>query len=229
MKLIYHPLSPYSRKAYMTALEVGLAEKIILEKVVVCPIPYPGWSDNNDDLVSAGNPLAKIPTLLIPDDGQNISIFDSRVICEVLRDMSGHTRNNDYLEKARENTLISIADGILDAQILITYEERIRAERNLLFPEWIEGQTIKIRRGLDALERDFAGTAFLKTKTEEEMATNGEIAVAAMLGRIDTVVKGWNWRSGRPKLASWWEGWMKRESFVKTSGEVDWKTKKGGE
>jgi glutathione S-transferase len=234
MKLIYHPLSPYSRKAYMTALELELASKITLQKVVVCPIPYPGWSDNNDDVVTAGNPLAKIPTLLIPSYSGDtdscdtslpgIAIFDSRAICEALRDMSGHPGSIDWRLRAQENTLISIADGILDAQILITYEERIRAERNLLFPEWVQGQTTKMRRGLDALERNYAGTQFLRLETGATMATNGEIAVAAMLGRMDLVTKDWNWREGRPKLAGWWDGWKTRESFVRTSADVDWKT-----
>jgi glutathione S-transferase len=45
MKLIYHPLSPFSRKVYILALELGLADQITLEKVVVAPVFYPGWSD----------------------------------------------------------------------------------------------------------------------------------------------------------------------------------------
>lgn len=45
MKLIYHPLSPYSRKVYILALELGLADQITLDKVVVAPVFYPGWSD----------------------------------------------------------------------------------------------------------------------------------------------------------------------------------------
>jgi glutathione S-transferase len=45
MKLIYHPLSPFSRKVYILALELGLAHQITLEKVVVAPVFYPGWSD----------------------------------------------------------------------------------------------------------------------------------------------------------------------------------------
>jgi glutathione S-transferase len=37
MKLIYHPLSPFSRKVYILALELDLASQITLDKVVVAP------------------------------------------------------------------------------------------------------------------------------------------------------------------------------------------------
>jgi len=190
MKLIYHPLSPYSRKVYMLALELNLAANITLEKVVVCPLlNYPGWSDNNKDLVSAGNPLAKIPTLVIHDEqAGDVAIFDSRVICETLKDLSGAAigSSGGCLERARERTLVAVADGILDAQILITYEETIRKERGILLPEWIEGQTEKVRRGFDALERDFAGTKFLS-----EAGTIGEIAVAVVIDCTEARQKGW--------------------------------------
>ncbi|KAF2437117.1 hypothetical protein EJ08DRAFT_644644 [Tothia fuscella] len=227
MKLIYHPLSPYSRKAYMAALEYGLADTITLQKVVVCPTHYPGWSDNVPDLVAAGNPLAKIPTLVIQHlENGDIPIFDSRVICGFLRDISGDkSGSSGYLEQAREGTLLSIADGILDAQILITYELRIRAEKGLLMPEWLEGQKTKQRRGLDALERHLEGkNVLLKQRKQDEPATIAEITVAAMVGCIIGGAKDLEWSVGRPKLAAWFEVWKQRESFTKTRATIDWKT-----
>lgn len=226
MKLIYHPLSPYSRKVYMLAHELSLTSHITLQKVVVCPIlNYPGWSDNNQDLVSAGNPLAKIPTLVIHDnEAGDVAIFDSRAICETLKDMAGvGTRdgNEGYLNRARERTLASVADGILDAQILITYEDTIRKEKNIAMPEWIEGQTAKIQRGFDALERDFAGTKFLS-----QAGGMGEVAVAVVIGCTEARSKGWDWKVGRPKLAKWWEEWRERESYKMTKPSLDWKTGK---
>ncbi|KAF2241765.1 hypothetical protein BU26DRAFT_170031 [Trematosphaeria pertusa] len=74
MRLISHHGSPYTRKVYMLALELGLAQHITLQKVVVCPIPFPGWSDNNED-VAVYNPMAKIPCL-VPEDVPD-GIFDS--------------------------------------------------------------------------------------------------------------------------------------------------------
>lgn len=230
MKLIYHPLSPYSRKVYMLAHELSLTPKITLQKVVVCPIlNYPGWSDNNKDLVSVGNPLAKIPTLIITDPkAGEVAIFDSRAICETLKDIAGSASTSSagtgngkegYLDRARERTLSSIANGILDAQILITYENTLRKEKNILMPEWIEGQTAKIYRGFDALERDFAGTKFLS-----QTGGIGEVAVAVVIDCTESRSKDWDWKVGRPKLTKWWEGWRERESFKVTKPSLDWKS-----
>ena len=74
MKLIYHPFSPYSRKVYVLALELKIASQITLQKVVVAPVYFPGWSDNNLDVSAAGNPLAKIPVLVVDDfSGKRVS------------------------------------------------------------------------------------------------------------------------------------------------------------
>ncbi|RDI81892.1 hypothetical protein Vi05172_g8050 [Venturia inaequalis] len=226
MKLIYHPLSPYCRKAYMLAHELSLTTHITLQKVVVCPLlNYPGWSDNNADLVSAGNPLAKIPTLVITDpEAGDVAIFDSRAICETLKDIAGSTSahgagNEGYLDRARERTLASVADGIIDAQISITYENTLRAKKSLLMPEWIEGQIAKVHRGFDVLESDFAGTKFLS-----QSGGIGEAAVAVVIDCTEARSKGWDWKAGRPKLAKWWEAWRERESYKQTEPDIDWKT-----
>lgn len=218
----------------MLAHELGLTPHITLQKVVVCPIlDYPGWSDNNTDLVSAGNPLAKIPTLIIHDpEAGEVAIFDSRAICETLIDLAASTspspspstsnarnQNEGYLHRARERTLASIADGILDAHILITYENTLRAEKKISMPEWIEGQTAKIHRGFNALERDFAGSRFLS-----QQGTMGEVAVAVAIDCTEARSTDWDWKAGRPKLVKWWEGWRQRESFEMTRPSLDWKT-----
>jgi glutathione S-transferase len=85
MRLIYHPASPYTRKVFMLAHELNLAQHITLQKVVVCPVPIAGWSDNNAD-VSVYNPMTKIPCLVSSDvpDG----IYDSKVICEYLESLA---------------------------------------------------------------------------------------------------------------------------------------------
>ena len=77
MKLIYHPLSPFSRKVYILALELGLASQITLEKVVVAPVFYPGWSDKYVPLHHSDfsflhiiNPHAHAPLLATPTSQQ---------------------------------------------------------------------------------------------------------------------------------------------------------------
>lgn len=239
MKLIYHPISPYSRKVYMVALEHGLADRITLEKVVVAPIPYTGWSDDNDS-VAKSNPLAKIPTLVAGvEDGLDaeLGLFDSRVICEFLEShpqrktrASDETHTTNTTTTATTTTWLSktihaCADGMLDAEVLVVYEEKIRRERGLEFPTWIAGQREKIARGFDFLERQAAATAAgegaLRLREPAQDVSMAEIAVAAAVAFLDA--RHVPWQVGRPALAAFVERWKDRPSFFGTDARVDWK------
>jgi glutathione S-transferase len=222
MRLIYHPFSPPSRKAFLLAHELNLAQHITLQKVVVCPIPIEGWSDNNDD-VSVFNPMTKIPCLVSNDvpDG----IYDSNVICEYLEDLAGVERTKDaaYWQL---HTLHACADGIMDAAILIAYETRIRKERGIYFEEWVEGQKQKILRGLNRLE--IVVKDGLVPDPGAGPALSDEVAVAvatdmtAQMGYL-----GIEWRNGRPSLEAWMKKWEGRKSFVDTPPTRDWVVETG--
>ncbi|KAF2642935.1 hypothetical protein P280DRAFT_547185 [Massarina eburnea CBS 473.64] len=218
MLLIYHNGSSYTRKVYMHALELGLAERISLQKVVVCPIPIPGWSDNNEE-VAVYNPMAKIPCL-VPEDVPD-GIFDSRIICEYLSSLAPtqETKDKRYWQM---RTLHACADGIMDAAVLITYETYIRKKRGLVFDEWIEGQRAKILRGLDRFEVT-AGERILKTPVEGKTASVDEIAVAVATAVTESMpYLGVEWREGRPKLVEWMKAWEGRKSFVETTPDKEW-------
>jgi glutathione S-transferase len=216
MKLIYHPMSPYSRKVYVLALELGLAESISLEKVVVAPVYFPGWSDNNLDVSNAGNPLAKIPTLVVDDfpgdPGNPVGIFDSKFICDYLYARAGKDEAAGKSERVRwlERSIHGAADGITDAEILVIYEERLRKDKGLLYQAWVDGQREKVSRGLDFLEK-VAAEGVLKPHDPKQSVSVAEIATAVTLnmfnGRLD-------WRSGRPNLVKWYEQWKSRPSFA---------------
>jgi glutathione S-transferase len=217
MRLIYHHQSPYTRKAFMLAHELGLAKYITLQKVVVCPIPIAGWSDNNDD-VSVFNPMTKIPCL-VPDNVPD-GIYDSRIICEYLEHVASVTRTKDA-RYWQLHTLHACADGIMDAAILITYEVRIRKERNLYFDEWVEGQKQKIVRGLDRLQ--VAAKDAILPDPSAAPATADEVAVAvatAMTGNMGHL--GIDWTKGRPELEAWMKKWESRPSFVATPPLKEW-------
>lgn len=218
-QMVYHPMSPYSRKVYMVALEMGLQDRIELQTVVVAPIKYPGWSDDNDR-VARSNPLAKIPTLVVDKDGDGI--YDSRNICDFLEDEALTKKRSDHKSRNwRLKTLHACADGMLDAQVLIVYERKIRAENNVEFQPWIIGQQEKILRGFDQLEYE-VGRGTLRPPTKGTPATAAEVAVAACVGFMDIV--GFEWREGRSRLAEWFQFWRERDSFVKTRPDVDWNT-----
>ena len=223
-RLFYHPLSPFSRKVYMLALELGTADRIELQTVVVAPVEYPGWSDDIPT-VAESNPLAKLPTLVLGNNGDGV--YDSKVICDFLEDEAMVNKRSDPQPRNwRLRTLHGCADGIMDAQVLILYEKKIRAENNILFQAWIDGQTEKIMRGFDQLELE-VGRGTLQAPANDAPASAAECAVAACVAFLDRV--GIQWRDDRPKLVEWFQRWEKRESFIKTRPDVDWKTGEAGD
>ncbi|KAI5237983.1 hypothetical protein E4T43_07719 [Aureobasidium subglaciale] len=218
-RLFYHPLSPYSRKVYMLALELGTADRIELQTVVVAPVKYPGWSDDVPT-VAESNPLAKLPTLVLGNNGDGV--YDSKVICDFLEhEALMNKRSDPKRHNWRLRTLHGCADGMLDAQVLILYEKKIRAENNVAYQAWIDGQNEKIIRGLDQLELE-VGRGTLQPPANDAPASAAECAVAACVAFLDIV--GIEWRDGRQSLVQWFKRWQDRESFVKTRPNVDWKT-----
>lgn len=217
MRLIYHPFSPYTRKVFMLAHELNLAQHIELQKVAVCPVPIEGWSVNNKE-VSVYNPLTKIPCLISEDvpDG----IYDSNIICEYLEDLAGVTRKKDT-SYWRLHTLHACADGLMDAAVLIAYEVQIRKERGLYFEEWMDGQKQKILRGLDRLEGAVKeklvpepGTA---PASSDEVAIATAVAMTSQMSYLDI-----DYELERPDLKKWLVGWEKRASFIATPPRKDW-------
>jgi glutathione S-transferase len=187
MKLRFSPASPFARKCAIAGHVLGLSGKIEL----VDNKGDPG------DAVRARNPLGKIP-LLITDDGE--AIFDSVVISEYLDHLAGGGRIIPVEPKARFRalTMQALADGVMDAAILIMYESRFR-EPHEHSPRWISMQEKKRDTGLDALEAQVPGEAI----------DVGAIAVAAALGYLDFRFKG-AWRESRPKLAGWFDAFAKK-------------------
>jgi glutathione S-transferase len=140
MKLFSAPASPYSRK-----VRIVLAEKRIdceVERADVQP---------QDNPVNAYNPLGKIPTLLL-DDGT--AIYDSRVIVEFLDNMTANSRliPQDNRERIAVRRWEALADGVLDAGLLIRYETlRPQGEQSAA---WTGKQAARARRGLAQLQAD---------------------------------------------------------------------------
>ncbi|KAJ4346930.1 uncharacterized protein N0V89_010863 [Didymosphaeria variabile] len=217
IRLIYHPFSPFSRTVFVLAHELGLAKHITLQKAVVCPVPIAGWSDNNSD-VAAYNPMAKIPCLISEDvpDG----IYDSRIICEYLNELAFVKPNRDA-RYWQLRALNAAANGIMDAAVLITYEVRIRKERNLYFNEWVAGQKQKIVRALDRFE--VVAEEGILPHPSNGPATHDEVAVAvatAMTGQMGYL--GIDWTKQRPNLVEYMKKWEQRSSFLKTLPTTDW-------
>jgi len=184
MKLLSSPLSPYVRKVSLTTAMKGLKSK-----VEVCPVD--SSLPNNTELTSQ-NPLGKIPTL-ITDDG--LVLFDSKVICEYLDTLGSGPSLFPAAGPARFKTLAmgALADGILDAALLLVYEKRFRPEEKWHAP-WVERQQGKIDRALAVIEKD--------PPAWSANPDYGHITVACALGYLDFRHEG-KWRAGNPKLVAW--------------------------
>ncbi len=194
MKLFDNPASPFCRKVQVLAHETGQMDQIEI-------IASGGSPVATDNLPKHLNPLGKIPTLLT-DDGK--ALFDSRVICQFLDAQSG---DSFYPKSTRFDTLTleALGDGMMDAAVLMVYEARCRDE-SMQSSEWVEAQWAKVTRALDVLENDVPETAI----------DIGQISVACALGYIDFRHDARAWRTGRPKLAAWFEEISKRPSMSAT-------------
>jgi glutathione S-transferase len=200
MELKFSGLSPYVRKVMVVAHEVGVADRLKLTPVKAREEP---------EKITPVNPLGKVPAL-ITDSGQ--ALYDSPVICEYL-DAEFGARN--LLPAGGERrwailTMAALADGVLDAGILVRNERLRPAERQS--SEWIEWQLRKVNAGLDALERDAGGFG-----TGLDL---GLIGVGCALGylplRIDETKGLERW----PRLKSWYAMISQRPSFERTKPVV---------
>jgi glutathione S-transferase len=195
MKLFHSAASPFVRKVTVCAAELGIA----LDR-----LPSAAHPINRDRTIVPVNALGKVPTLIL-DDGT--ALFDSRVICEYLDTQAGGNRLFPASGPARWRALTeqSLADGILDAGILLRYEGVVRPPEKQS-EEWRGGQLDKITCALDQLERQASGLG--------ERLDIGTITIGCALGWLDFRFGDLGWREGRPALAAWFERFSTRPSMA---------------
>ncbi|HMO06278.1 MAG TPA: glutathione S-transferase [Paracoccaceae bacterium] len=198
MRLYHSPTSPFARKVMVLLHEAGRTAEVAL-------VPASGSPLAAGPSPVGPNPLGKLPCLLREDGG---AIFDSRVICRWLDDrfaagLYPPARLWDVL------VLESLADGMLDAALLMVYETRVRPQEARFAP-WVEGQWAKIDRTLDHLENAWLS----RLKGPVDM---GQVAVGCALGYLDFRHPGRDWRAGRPGLDAWALGFAARPSMAATA------------
>ena len=189
--------SPFGRKARIAVSVLGLDGKIKVE---------PASTQDDSDPLPKQNPLGKVPVLLLEDGS---TLFDSPVVLEYLDIFAGGGRILPNDTKARFDALRleALADGILDAGILIVYEGRYRPPE-MAVKGWLDRQSGKIARALTALE----GTP----QSLDAPPTVGQITLACALGYLDFRFKG-EWRNTHPRLVAWLDNFSARvPSFAAT-------------
>lgn len=191
MKLIHSETSPYARKVMVFLHLGGKTDEVEI-------VPGAGTPLQPNEATCAVNPLGKLPCL-VTDAGA--PLYDSRVICRYLdaHFSLGLYPDGDALWPVL--TREALADGILDAALLVVYEGRLRPEE-LRYSPWVKGQMSKIHRALGQLE----GEAGRFGAGRDGAPDAGLVAVGCTLGYLDLRFPDMGWREGRPGLAEWFEG-----------------------
>lgn len=183
LTLYASPTSPFVRKVRIAASVLGLEDRL---NVVACDTAIP------DDTFKKANPLGKIPALVL-ENGEGL--YDSRVIVEYLDDLAG---GNHLIPTGKPRFAVlreqALADGIMDAAILIVYEKRFRAEENY-DKGWVARQQEKIERALAYADENLCGSL-------PEQIHIGHISLACTLGFLDLRFGG-EWRHTYPNLVAW--------------------------
>ena len=183
------PASPFARKCRIAAAHLGLSGRVA----------FVDARDDPDDAMRGNNPLGKVPVAIL-DDGE--VLYDSRVILEYLDHLAGGGRiiPADPAARFRALTGQALADGIMDAAVLVGYEARFR-EPHERSPGWLARQRKKIDAALDEAGR--------KAGARGGEVDVGAIALACALGFLD-LRHGGAWREGRPRLVAFLDDFAAR-------------------
>lgn len=199
MKLIGSLTSPYVRKVRVVMAEKKLDYELVLENV---------WAA--DTKIQESNPLGQVPCLIMEDGG---AMFDSRVIVEYLDTLTpvGKLIPPNGRERAEVKCWEALADGVLDAGVLVRLERTLRPESQQS-PEWIKRQQDKVNAGLKAMSTGLKETAFCAGNHY----TLADVAVGCALGWLSFRFPEIDWRGDYPNLAKLFDKLSERPSFKDT-------------
>lgn len=184
MRLRYSPTSPFARKVRTAAGHLDLPLELEIADTT-----------NDSDSLIQQNPLGKLPVLLV--EGR-APLFDSPVILAWLDHKAGGGKIVPTETEARFDAmrLEALADGIMDATLLVIYEQRFRPESGR-YEGWVERQKLKVSRALAVLNADAASLG--------TTVTTGTIALACALEYADLRL-GRAWRDTNTGLVEWLDG-----------------------
>ena len=199
MKLIGSLASPYVRK-----VRIVMAEK----KIEYDFMPENVWAV--DTAIQQSNPLGKVPCLIMEDGG---AMFDSRVIVEYLDTLTpvGKLIPAQGRERAGVKCWEALADGVVDAAILVRLEKTLRPAAQQS-QEWIDRQMGKVHAGLKAMANGLGETPFCAGNQH----TLADVAVGCALGWLSFRFPEITWRGDYPNLGKLCDKLAERPSFRDT-------------
>jgi glutathione S-transferase len=204
MTLFHNPASPFVRKVRVLLAETGQQDRVALQGCMPTPV-------QPDAQLVHDNPVGKIPALRLAD---GTVLHDSRVILDYLdyQHVGNPLIPRDGSARWRRLTLASMADGMMDAAVLVRYETALRPPEKH-WDQWLDEQRNKIRRTLVELESD----AIAELASHFDIAS---ISVACALGYLDFRHPDLQWRDANPKLAAWYAEVSQRPSMLQTQPPV---------
>ena len=201
MKLIGSLASPYVRKVRIVLAEKKLDYVFELENV---------WTPETK--IQLANPLGKVPCLMMEDGS---ALIDSRVIAEYLDTLTPVCKLLPPTGNSRARADIkcweALADGVLDAGVLVRLERTLRAPEQQS-EAWIERQMSKVHLGLAALSQRLGESAYCVGIHY----TLADVAVGCALGWLSFRFPEIDWRGAHPNLAKLYDKLAERASFKDT-------------
>jgi glutathione S-transferase len=186
MKLTYSPASPFARKVRISAIELGLIDRIELVPTKVAP------GEPNDEYSRTINPLKKLPALILDDGGVMI---DSYVIVEYLDDLAGGGKLMPASGAARWQAKSdhALLQGMLDSMLLCRYERMVRPQA-LRWQAWTDDHWNRAWNGMARFEERADGLA--------RPFDIVQIGLVCVLGYADFRFPDCGWRQAYPNLAA---------------------------
>ena len=195
MKLAFSQGSPFARKVRITAIELGLIDKIEFVPTTVAP------GQPNEEY-SRITPLKKLPVLIL-DNGE--VILDSYVIVEYLDELAGGGKLIPASGAARWKVKSehSMLQGMLDSMLLCRYEKITRPEP-LRWQAWQDDHWSRAWKGMARFERE--------VETLSRPFDIAQISLVCVLGYADFRFADCGWRKAYPKLDAFHEKMLARPS-----------------
>ncbi len=197
MRVIGSTGSPFVRKVRIVAAEKGIGLALQRES----PLP-------EDGAVVAANPLGKIPAL-VRDDGS--VLVESSLIAEYLDSLAAQPEllPRPGPERFEVKQWEAIADGALDAAVLIRLETMLRAE-NERSETWVARQRGKLERGMRWMDDRLGSRPYCVGGT----LTLADVAVDCAIGYLLFRFTGTDWSAHYPNLARLHVALAARPSFA---------------
>jgi glutathione S-transferase len=199
MKLIGSLASPFVRKVRVVLAEKKLDYGYELENV---------WTA--ETRIHLSNPLGKVPCLVMEDGS---TMYDSRVIVEYLDTLTPVCKLLPPNGRDRADVKVweALADGVLDAAVLMRLEKTLRPEAQQS-AAWIERQMVKVHAGLATMSANLGETPFCRGN----QYSLADVAVGACLGWLEFRFPEITWRVDYPNLARLFDKLSERPSFKDT-------------